>query len=283
MNDPEYWNDYCLKRDIAFYFLFREDKSLEDKEKKIAISVDSRYKEIITYTFGDDTSMRDYTLSEEYKNLIFNNLSKYFEKIKQNIRKDLLVLNPQTNRYDCNGDLGNNVIKYFISEDRDGFTINFGEVKGDFKCSGFRLKSLKGAPLKVGKRFNCSDNELTSLEGAPKEVGRSFDCSYNHLTSLKGAPQKINGVFDCFNNHLTSLEGAPQKVEGYFNCSGNMLTSLKGAPKEVDRSFICSTNQLTSLKGAPQTVGGDFYCFDNPNLHSLDGIGEVRGRIVKDF
>ena len=33
MNDPEYWDDYCLKRDIAFYFLFREDKSLEDKEK----------------------------------------------------------------------------------------------------------------------------------------------------------------------------------------------------------------------------------------------------------
>ena len=291
MNDPEYWNDYCLKRDIAFYFLFREDKSLEDKEKKIAISVDSRYKEIITYTFGDDTSMRDYTLSEEYKNLIFNNLSKYFEKIKQNIRKDLLVLNPQTNRYDCNGDLGNNVIKYFISEDRDGFTINFGEVKGDFKCSGFRLKSLKGAPLKVGKRFNCSDNELTSLEGAPKEVGRSFDCSYNRLTSLKGAPQKVSGYFDCRKNKLTSLEGALREISGYFCCSGNQLTSLGGAPKtvsgdfdcsdnqltslegspkEVGRSFDCSYNRLTSLKGAPQKINGVFDCFNN-HLTSLEG------------
>ena len=94
---------------------------------------------------------------------------------------------------------------------------------------------------------------------------------------------KVTGNFDCSELGLISLRGAPQKVGGFFDCSDNHLTSLEGAPKEVDRSFICSTNQLTSLKGAPQTVGGDFYCFDNPNLHSLDGIGEVRGRIVKDF
>ena len=48
-------------------------------------------------------------------------------------------------------------------------------------------------------------------------------------------------------------------------------------------NFDCSKLGLKSLKGAPTEVGGWFDCHRNPNLHSLDGIGEVRGKIIKDF
>ena len=61
------------------------------------------------------------------------------------------------------------------------------------------------------------------------------------------------------------------------------LTSLKGAPKEVGGDFWCSYNQLTSLEGAPREIGGGFDCSNNPDLHSLDDIGEVTGKIYKDF
>ena len=330
MNNPDYWNEYCLKSKIAFYFLFREDESLEDKEKKIAISVDSGNKKIVTYTFGDDTSTTDFALSEEYKSLIFNNLDKCTEKAKQIIRKGL-VLNPNTNRYDYKGSITRdfletfNLLKTDESGNRVGFTINFGEVTGNFKCYSLRLKFLEGAPQKVRGHFDCSSNQLTSLEGSPKEVGKNFDCSGNKLTSLEGAPQEVGRDFKCQNNQLTSLEGAPQEVGDNFWCYNNLLTSLEGAPKEVGRDFYCSRNHLTSLEGAPQIVGGDFICsenkltslkgapqkvsgnfwcfnnqltslkgapqkvgesFDcrkNPNLHSLDGIGEVLKRIHKDF
>ena len=178
------------------------------------------------------------------------------------------------------------------------------EVGGNFKCSKNRLTSLKGAPQIVGGAFNCFRNQLTSLEGAPQEVGKGFYCSYNQLislegaptevgrhfwcnnnqlTSLKGAPQKVGEEFNCSSNRLTSLEGAPQIVKDSFYCNGNHLTSLEGAPKEVGGEFNCSNNLLTSLKGAPQTVDGDFNCEDNPNLNSLDGIGEVRGDIYNDL
>ena len=177
-------------------------------------------------------------------------------------------------------------------------------VGGDFYCYGNKLTSLKGAPTEVSEGFNCHNNRLTSLEGAPQTVGGNFDCSHNQLTSLKGAPKEIGESFNCFNNQLTSLKGAPQKVGKGFNCSSNQLTSLEGAPQTVVRDFNCYRNQLTSLKGAPQTVGKDFYCSynkltslkgapqevggdfnceNNPVLHSLDGIGEVRGKIYKDF
>ena len=70
---------------------------------------------------------------------------------------------------------------------------------------------------------------------------------------------------------------------GWFDCSRNQLTSLEGAPQIVGGNFNCRWNQLTSLEGAPQKVGGDFNCRNNLDLHSLDGIGEVKGGVFKDF
>ena len=121
-----------------------------------------------------------------------------------------------------------------------------------------------GFIINFGKveNFNCSGLGLTSLKGAPIEVSLNFICGYNNLTSLEGAPKKVGWNFVCYWNHLTSL---------------------KGSPTEVGENFDCSRNQLTSLEGVSQTIGGNLNCRNNPNLHSLDGIGEVRGRIYKDF
>ena len=82
---------------------------------------------------------------------------------------------------------------------------------------------------------------------------------------------------------LTSLEGAPKTVGRSFYCYDNQLTSLEGAPQKVGEDFNCSDNYLTSLEEAPKTINGDFQCYNNRNLHSLDGLGEVKGKIHKDF
>ena len=99
-----------------------------------------------------------------------NEIEKYKER-EINSLKSTFTLNPQTNRYDYDGDLNKNDLSILVSEDKDGFIINFGKVTGDFNCCGLGLKSLKGAPQEVGRDFNCSWNKLTSLEGAPREVG----------------------------------------------------------------------------------------------------------------
>ena len=117
-------------------------------------------------------------------------------------------------------------------------------IKGDFSCDHCdSLKSLEGAPKKVGGDFNCFGcHSLTSLEGAPEVVG-DFDCAYcKSLTSLEGAPEVVGG-FDCaYCKSLTSLEGAPKKVSGGFYCNNcNSLISLKGAPKEVGGNFACGS------------------------------------------
>ena len=337
----KHWNNYSS--DFHFLFWFRNNPRLGNN-RKIAISVDKSTWEVAELYNGADNE-----IEINLPPYIIESIGKEREGYKEkeiNRLKSIFTFNPQTNRYDYDGDLNVNDLSIFVSEDEDGFTVNFGKVTGNFNCSSLGLKSLKGAPQEVGGNFYCIWNKLTSLKGAPQEVGGKFDCSRNQLTSLKGAPQKVGWTFDCpdnkltslegapqkvgswfdchnnylislkgapqevggsfycynnkltslkgapqtvggnfycNNNQLTSLEGAPQKVGEHFSCPNNKLTSLEGAPQEVGGNFSCSTNLLTSLKGSPQTVGGDFYCRNNPKLHSLEGIGEVRGFIFKDF
>ena len=212
--------------------------STEEKELRVY-----DYKKVFLkgYINIDYSTMMEYSKDGETSYLLKGVTTKEnLLKERESLLKKFLY-NPQTNRYDYDGNLYKNDLGILVSEDKDGFIINFGKITGNFNCYGLGLTSLKGAPQTVGGGFNCSINQLTSLKGAPTEVG---------------------GNFLCYKNKLTSLEGAPQTV---------------------GENYYCYSNQLTSLKGAPKKVGGDFYCYSNPNLHSLDGIGEVKGYIYKGF
>ena len=227
----ELWNRYSP--DIHFFFWFRNNPSLGDN-RKIAIGVSKKTWKVALIYNGADDEIRTPILPSYIMEVIKNYKKKEKEKEINRI-KSKLKLNPQTNRYDYDGDLNEGILKNFVSEDGDGFTINFGKVTGEFSCIRLGLKSLKGAP---------------------QEVGDSFYCFCNKLTSLKGAPQKVRGGFHCESNQLTSLEGAPQKVGLWFDCSDNQLTSLKGAPQEVGRWFKCKNNpDLHSLEGIGEVRG----------------------------
>ena len=247
---------------IESFFLYI-NYGAQEKELRV---YDSQKVFLKGYVNIDYSTMIEYSKGGETSYLLEGTVTKEdFLKERESLLKKFLY-NPQTNRYDYDGDLNKNDLSILVSEDKDGLIINFGKVTGSFDCSSLGLKSLKGAP---------------------KEVGGKFDCSFNQLTSLEGAPQTVSGNFYCYHNKLTSLEGAPKEVGGGFYCSYNQLMFLKGAPREVGGiiggSFDCSNNQLPSLEGAPKKVGGNFYCRSNINLHSIDGIGEIKGIIYKDF
>ena len=231
-----YWNDY--RPDFHFFFWFRNNPRLGDN-RKVAISVYKETWKVAELYNGADNEI-DIELPSYIREAIKNEKKDFKEKEFNRI-KSKLKLNPQTNRYDYDGDLYRDELINFVSENRDGFLVDFGKITGNFDCSELDLVSLEGAPQKVGGGFICSYNQLTSLKGAPQTVDGDFKCSYNHLTSLKGAPQTVGGSFNCSDNYLTSLEEAPQKVGGWFDCH------------------------------------------NNPNLNSLEGIGEVKGKIYKDF
>lgn len=110
-------------------------------------------------------------------------------------------------------------------------------VTGSFKCAYNRLRTLKGAPRKVGRNFDCHGNVLYTLKGAPPYVGNNFDCRDNYLNDLTGGPQHVGGDFDCSNNHsLETLKDAPQFVGGDFICRGDVSLTPKSKldlPKNI--------------------------------------------------
>ena len=162
-------------------------------------------------------------------------------------------------------------------------------VDGSFFCNNCKfLKSLEGAPKKVGGGFYCySCIYLESLEGAPEKVELSFSCNDCYsLTSLKGSPKEVGEGFYCSNcQSLKSLKGAPEKVEGTFYCSNcDSLKSLEGAPKKIGESFYCyKCKSLKSLEGAPKKVGKHFNCsgcaikFTEEDVRKISNVkGEIK-------
>lgn len=144
------------------------------------------------------------------------------------------------------------------------FPFKFGDVAGYFSCNKNNLKSLIGAPTKVGEQFNCSNNMLTSLRGGPSVVGTSYYCDSNKITSLKGAPKSIIGDFDCSYNNLETLLHSPESVDRSFYCSANRLKDLLGSPASVGE-FFCANNKLTTLEGISR-VSGTVWSSNNLDL-----------------
>lgn len=259
-----YWNQY--KKNYIFLFWFRESNRPKDVNKKIVIGLNKRNLSLSLAFNGEDKS---------YFSSIPQSLRNALKECKEKIREASLpqfILNPLTGRYDYNDSLDGDTLSYFVAPNKEGFTIDFGVVTGNFDCSDLGLTSLKGAPIEVGGIFDCHSNDLISLQGAPYRVLR-INCAFNRLTTLEGLPQKIESRVNCAYNKLISLKGLPSKLEG-VDCSYNELTTLEGAPVIVG-DFHCIGNKLVSLKGAPKLVSCFFSCCFNETLTSLEGLEEV--------
>jgi len=118
-----------------------------------------------------------------------------------------------------------NTIQWLEQMGIKNYTINDDgtvDVDDDVNISN---KNLTEIPIQFGivkGNFRCDENKLTTLKGAPKYIGHTFDCSYNQLTTLQGAPRYVGGCFSCHDNKLTTLQGAPKCIESNFYCYHNI-------------------------------------------------------------
>jgi hypothetical protein len=159
--------------------------------------------------------------------------------------------------------------------------VQFGHVRGHFKCKDGSFLSLKGCPHTVIGNFNCSHNQITSLVGGPLIVDGNYICSHNQLVSLQGCARKVD-EFDCSHNKLTNLEHGPEDIEDGYDCSENQLTTLKHSPEKINGSFDCSHNKLPTLEGGPKEVSHNYQCMNN-KLTSFQGLGKVEGEWLMIF
>jgi hypothetical protein len=183
-----------------------------------------------------------------------NNLNniKYLEELASIHRKEFdvwapFVVNPDTLRVDCDGDIiMNNLGKGKIS-------IPFGVVSGEFNCAAMRLISLENSPTFVGGHFCCNGNALKSLEYAPTQVEGDFKCYNVDLTSLKGIEfdSIIKGdiVMD-YNENLPLLRlciGKGNVVTRRNEIPGVIITQhIKQYPNIKERIIKCQYDLIKS-------------------------------------
>jgi hypothetical protein len=87
---------------------------------------------------------------------------------------------------------------------------------------------------------------------------------------------RIDGTVDYYGKSLTSLIGTPEYVSGDFSIDHNPITSMTGGPKEVGGHYYCRKTNISSLTGAPLKIGGCLSLNNNPHLHSLEGINQIK-------
>ena len=187
--------------------------------------------------------LREWSLFESEEEELSQSQLSFLENTTKGWRR-----NPETGKIDADVVLASDA---YWDGRRDGgrIPVDFGEVEGDFNYTANGLKSLEGAPRRVGGRVWVTENRLEDLVGGPEVVGGSFRCSQNPLRSLEGAPVEVGGDFSCMNTMIESLEGGPEIVRGSYFCQKNpALVSLKGAPKILEGEFRCGTFEVQEGK-----------------------------------
>lgn len=294
--DRDYWDSHLLDSKEVFLFICGENIPT----KKVAVSIsteeydadDQRHlhslKEgdlVLYFNIWDAydscvTIRPSYLPIRNLKELIiaaYKNLPIIMDQHEEDVERTARVgkeklfqdlkLNPETQRYDCDKDLGYEDLRWVF---KDGeLTIPFGVVKGDFSFYKLNPASLKNCPIEVGGSFNIQGQPyIRNLVGAPRKIGRWLQASGCQLESLEGMPQEVSYV-DISSTPIKSLKGLPSQVV-HLDCSFTEITSLEGSPKTVEASFFCCNTEITSLKGGPLLVGETFDC-SNTEIQSLIG------------
>jgi len=66
---------------------------------------------------------------------------------------------------------------------KDFHGINFGTIKGNFRCSSNSFNSFKNFPTKINGTLDITDNKFITLEGIPE--AQRYVISSNYLISLR--------------------------------------------------------------------------------------------------
>lgn len=185
---------------------------------------------------------------------LFESIDNQFFKTYEETKNWLDIMNIR--KYIINGDLKvdvNTNVRISQSVYLKYFPIQFGIVKGHFRCS---------------------DNELISLKGSPIEIFGSFDCSNNNLTSLKGCTPLVENFY-CYRNKLTNFEGCPEFISD-FNCSYNPVYEIydmflnKDCIKWINEYNVIKDNKIILENFKEVLYMMDIQDFDFNQLSNLE-------------
>ena len=219
------------------------------------------------------------------------------QRVQAFIEQHNLVLNKETKRYDCDGDL---YINNQIVLGQDGnLLIPLGRVEGDFTCRIQKLKYTNNLPTMIGGKYLIDNWHILPKEQEEyrkkifysklvlnKKTNR-YDSKYDVIVRKEDLidghlPVQFNQVKGRFSigncDDLVNLKGAPAIVGGnfeVFNCKD--LLSLDGGPDWVGKDYnIASCNMLYSIKGIASHIGGGLTLNTLLSLEDLSPLSKIQ-------
>jgi len=158
-------------------------------------------------------------------------------------------------------------------------------VKGNYLCSGNKLKSLQGAPEVIGGYFDASNNDIKSLEGLPVNL-KWCDLSNNKIISLDGVSKEVAGK-------KFFIDGNPSKnllkiQQNYINDHGNLGDwvehTLENNPSLIfsDSNFPRSKDK-DAIENMIKSLELERISKDNPGLLSYLAINLPKLKIFSEY
>ena len=140
-------------------------------------------------------------------------------------------------------------------------------------CNENQLTSLDVSKNTALTILGCYNNQITALDITKDTVLTTLYCNENQLTTLDVTKNIALTKLYCYKNQLTALDVTKNIALTELYCYENRFTTLDVTKNTALEVLGCYNNQIKALDVTKNTALTKLYCYNNPQLNSLNIVG----------
>ena len=140
-------------------------------------------------------------------------------------------------------------------------------------CNGNQLTALDVSKNTALTILGCYNNQITALDITKDTVLTTLYCNENQLTTLDVTKNIALTKLYCYKNQLTALDVTKNIALTELYCYENRFTTLDVTKNTALEVLGCYNNQIKALDVTKNTALTKLYCYNNPQLNSLNIVG----------
>ena len=121
--------------------------------------------------------------------------------------------------------------------------------------------------------LGCYNNQITALDITKDTVLTTLYCNENQLTTIDVTKNIALTKLYCYKNQLTALDVTKNIALTELYCYENRFTTLDVTKNTALEVLGCYNNQIKALDVTKNTALTKLYCYNNPQLNSLNIVG----------
>ena len=140
-------------------------------------------------------------------------------------------------------------------------------------CNENQLTALDVSKNTALTVLGCYNNQITALDITKDTVLTTLYCNENQLTTLDVTKNIALTKLYCYKNQLTALDVTKNIALTELYCNENRFTTLDVTKNTALEVLGCYNNQIKALDVTKNTALTKLYCYNNPQLNSLNIVG----------